>query len=176
MDNILKHGQILKHKRELLQKQKSICPICNNVILLNDAVLDHCHSTGFVRSVLHDKCNKALGFIEWAIETSDKDAIVRIGEYLRLASDNPSNLIHPKHAKLEQLKINRAVRISRFTIKDEDKIKYINALENGPMIHPNPKKNTSALGSWRRTALHFNINYGRLLCYVNNDRSIDELK
>lgn len=52
---------------ELLNKQKGLCAICSDVLVLmgdksnTKAVMDHCHTTGKIRQVLCSRCNWGLG-------------------------------------------------------------------------------------------------------------------
>ena len=176
---VLKSGLTYRHKLQLLKEQNFICPLCNCNISEDDAVLDHCHNSGYVRSVLHDRCNRALGFIEWAIANtvSGQDFLDNVRTYVDRHSSSPSTLIHPRHNALQKKKqTRRNVRMPRFVIAESDKQKYLDALKQGPMPHPNPKKHTSALGSWKRTSEKYGINHGRLLAYVNGDRPVTELQ
>lgn len=57
-------------KKELLLKQKAICPICKKSLIRTpprDRVVDHDHKTGVIRAVLHRGCNgmegKVLGSV-----------------------------------------------------------------------------------------------------------------
>ena len=64
----LRESDIIRMRAE----QDNKCPICN--LELDSAhpdtkkpirtVVDHCHKTGKVRGLLHDHCNKALGFFD----------------------------------------------------------------------------------------------------------------
>ena len=45
-------------RTRLLQLQGGVCPVCNKRLLPSDAVLDHDHTTGKVRAVLHRNCNQ----------------------------------------------------------------------------------------------------------------------
>jgi hypothetical protein len=51
-------------RRKLLIAQKNIDPITKQLIPENQAALDHDHNTQFVRAVLSNHCNIALGKIE----------------------------------------------------------------------------------------------------------------
>jgi hypothetical protein len=46
-------------RNELMEKQNGKCAICS--IELDKPVLDHDHTTGYVRAVLCEHCNKGLG-------------------------------------------------------------------------------------------------------------------
>lgn len=63
---------------ELLAKQRGVCAICK---MASRLCVDHCHSTGRVRGLLCDRCNRRLGVVE-AIERSG--TLARTLEYLDL--------------------------------------------------------------------------------------------
>jgi hypothetical protein len=64
----------------LLEKQNHICPICNLELIYrhssceipNDVHVDHCHATGKVRGLLHDRCNRTLGTVEKNLPILDR--------------------------------------------------------------------------------------------------------
>ncbi len=96
----LKQTELKKQRTEMLSKQNSVCPLCNELILEEDAVLDHDHGTGKVRSVLHRSCNQAEGRIKSWINRSrfvgDHEVFLQnLIEYIQCDySDNPE---HPSH-------------------------------------------------------------------------------
>lgn len=59
----LKYTQIKEYREQQLVKQNHCCFLCGDKIT-DDAVLDHNHSTGNIRRVLHRGCNALLGKIE----------------------------------------------------------------------------------------------------------------
>lgn len=59
----LKYSEIAEYRSQQLGLQNSRCALCGDMIL-DDAVLDHDHKTGFIRKVLHRGCNSMLGKIE----------------------------------------------------------------------------------------------------------------
>ena len=72
----VKYGTILRNygltKEEYLlklEKQNHKCTICNHD-LKNDrkTSIDHCHSTGIIRDILCDKCNRMLGNVKEDID------------------------------------------------------------------------------------------------------------
>lgn len=176
--HILKNGEQHSFKLSLLENQEWICPLCGKEIELNDSALDHDHESGFLREVLHDRCNRALGFIEWAIKnTGDKDLFIEnVSSYLDRHSQDPSNVIHPRHFSLTGFKQTKEVKVSRFVMTEDEKKLYAQALADGPLPHPNPKRKTSREGSWKRTADKYGINHGRLLAYVLGGRPRSELE
>lgn len=172
----VKNSEVFPFKLALLEKQNWICPLCKTKIEVNDSAMDHDHKTGAMRAVLHDRCNRALGFIEWAMNVSDGKFLEHVQEYLDQHTEYPSPFIHPKHERLTAEKQKRVVKLSRFELLEEHKSLYLAALEEGPIPHPNPKKHTSKLGSWKRTADKYGINHGRLLAYVTGARPKTELE
>ena len=62
----------------MLKKQKNGCAVCL-VVFKDTPHIDHCHSTGKIRGLLCDKCNKGLGFFE-----DDKNKLKRAIKYLSI--------------------------------------------------------------------------------------------
>lgn len=58
----------LEEYEKMLKQQNSCCKICNiNIETLQNKrkknfCVDHCHSTGKIRGLLCDSCNKGVGF------------------------------------------------------------------------------------------------------------------
>jgi hypothetical protein len=62
----MKRTDIPKVRKELINKQNGLCPICGKDLTRTkpiNQVIDHDHSTGLVRAVLHRGCNKVEGSI-----------------------------------------------------------------------------------------------------------------
>lgn len=51
-------------REQFLQEQGGVCALCGEVVAPEEAVLDHCHKTGYLRSVLHRGCNAYIGHME----------------------------------------------------------------------------------------------------------------
>ena len=49
---------------QLLEEQLGLCALCHEPIEPGKDVLDHCHRTGQIRSVLHRGCNSMEGIIQ----------------------------------------------------------------------------------------------------------------
>lgn len=64
MDSKLKYSQIKQYRQQALIQQQGLCLLCREEIDPKEAVLDHCHKTGYIRGVLHRGCNCLLGKIE----------------------------------------------------------------------------------------------------------------
>jgi len=58
------HRQIVDYRLRYLAEQDGKCALCGEELYQQEAVLDHCHKTGRLRSVLHRGCNALLGKIE----------------------------------------------------------------------------------------------------------------
>lgn len=53
-----KYGLTIDQYRDILNQQDGKCGACGSTHRL---VIDHCHTTGTIRGILCDNCNKALG-------------------------------------------------------------------------------------------------------------------
>lgn len=60
----LKAKDVKPTREEMLVEQNHICGICKGEVSKEEAVLDHNHTTGAIREVLHRSCNSFLGKIE----------------------------------------------------------------------------------------------------------------
>lgn len=78
-----KYGLTKAQYENLLEKQGGLCGLCHSAF--NDehrnlAVVDHCHSTGKIRGIIHWNCNIGLGAFQ--------DDIVKLTQaidYLRIS-------------------------------------------------------------------------------------------
>lgn len=63
----------------LLAQQQGVCAVCaRKPHGKYTLVVDHCHKTGRVRGLLHNNCNRALGYLQ-----DDPDVVARAADYLR---------------------------------------------------------------------------------------------
>lgn len=60
----LKTTEVALHRTRLLAMQGGRCALCNLPCDPTNAVLDHDHGTGAIRSALHRGCNSLLGVLE----------------------------------------------------------------------------------------------------------------
>lgn len=60
----LTNSQLKPVRDKIRADQKGCCALCNLPVSVADAVLDHCHSHGFIRGTLHRSCNSLLGVLE----------------------------------------------------------------------------------------------------------------
>jgi len=60
----LRASEIRTVRLQLLAEQNNLCAICQQPLDPQEAVLDHCHTTGQIRAVLHRGCNMYIGALE----------------------------------------------------------------------------------------------------------------
>lgn len=59
-----RYGISLWHYHQILDHQSGVCAICQSPPLPHRAlVVDHDHTTGAVRALLCDRCNRTLGYL-----------------------------------------------------------------------------------------------------------------
>lgn len=121
----LKAGQIAAVRTQMLKDQKGLCALCGLKVPDGAAVLDHCHSSGFVRGVLHRACNSLLGKLENNRKRyglgNDRDFaafMAGVVQYLH-SSHLKYNLLHPTFKTPEQKRLarNAAARKRRAAAK-----------------------------------------------------------
>lgn len=107
-------------KLELMKRQNYICPLCKRKLLakeISKVALDHCHDTGYIRGVLHMRCNRAEGAVKTALRTwcgapdtpkGTLKTIDSLRDYLNASIENPILLIYPKHKTKQELAIAAA--------------------------------------------------------------------
>jgi len=70
--------------RQFKDQQNNKCAICNSTTNL---VIDHCHTTGQLRGLLCDKCNRGLGYFNDSVELFN-----RVIQYLQRPKLSAPNL------------------------------------------------------------------------------------
>ena len=100
----LLYRQIPELRQQQLGLQGNQCGLCCDTIV-DDAVLDHDHSTGQIRGVLHRGCNALLGKIEnnMARNRVDMARLSGISKNLirYLTADPVTEFLHPTHKQKE---------------------------------------------------------------------------
>lgn len=66
------YGLVQDDLQRMIAEQKNECSICAASFEDVNMHIDHCHSTGKVRSLLCSRCNQAIGLIDESIERADK--------------------------------------------------------------------------------------------------------
>lgn len=104
----LKTSQIAAVRTKLLKEQGGRCALCRLPIPDGAAVLDHCHSSGFIRGVLHRSCNSLLGKLENNRKRyglgNDKDFAAFVAGVIPYMHDAhlKYNMLHPTFKTPEQ--------------------------------------------------------------------------
>ena len=95
----LKKKDIADYREGLRVEQNSVCPLCKTLIDPKDAVLDHCHSTGHIRTVLHRSCNSSEGRVmKWANSSRASDPYKFLYNLLDYHNRDFSDMpLHPNH-------------------------------------------------------------------------------
>lgn len=91
-------------REQILLEQHGLCAICHEALQPDEAVLDHCHRTGFVRAVLHRGCNAYIGHLENNM-ARNRISPERLGQILAnyMYYVNSHRLyIHPTHLTPEE--------------------------------------------------------------------------
>lgn len=73
-----KFGITLDDYNAMLEKQNGGCAICSGTNKTKKLAVDHDHTTGKVRALLCDKCNRGIGLFD-----ENQDRLYKVIEYLR---------------------------------------------------------------------------------------------
>jgi len=119
----LKQSEIEEMRLRLLDEQNHICALCGKYIAEEQAVLDHCHETGHIRSVLHRSCNSSegriLAFAHKRCQADDPMTFIQnLVKYWQ--EDFTHQPIHPSHL-LDEEKERRQLKKKLKTYKTEKK-------------------------------------------------------
>lgn len=107
----LKTTQVKHYREKLLAEQGGVCALTHYPLASKDAVLDHDHSTGLCRGVIHRGANALLGKLEnnhkrYGVSVPMMYAIGRnLENYLN--RDFSSMPLHPTHKTDEEKRIRR---------------------------------------------------------------------
>lgn len=76
-----KYNLLPEQKAEMIKSQDNKCAICNYSFgqKIGDMHVDHCHTTGKVRGLLCDKCNRGLGYF-----CDEPDILSKASDYVRI--------------------------------------------------------------------------------------------
>lgn len=138
----LKSSDLKGLRAEILAEQAGICPLCEQQIAPEDAVVDHDHDTGLVRGVLHSVCNSVEGMIKHKFRRGGvhkkTDLITYLKNLVVYLEKEQYELIHPsekpKEPNLMKSSFNELVR-------EMKKNKYTKKLPE----YPKSKKMTKGL-------------------------------
>ena len=133
----LKQSEIAPLREKMYEEQKGLCPLCKLYIPKKEAVLDHDHTSGRIRSVLHASCNSLEGIIANYLKSRSaplrksgglEKFLLNLFKYLK--KDYSKNPYHPKH-KTEEDKLAKEYRRRLKAAKTEvTKQKYKQLIED----------------------------------------------
>lgn len=109
----IKPSQVESVLKQLVSKQSNKCAVCGKPFTARDRpVLDHDHTSGYIRGALHNSCNGAEGRIKAKARmghkgVSPEDYVIGLGRYLEYHSTPRVNLIHPQHMTEDQKRLAR---------------------------------------------------------------------
>ena len=122
----LPRTQIAAVRIQILEQQNMRCALCNLPLAKDKAVLDHCHSTGYVRAVLHSSCNALLGKLENGMKrfgvTNSSAFLHGAASYIQQHAVPQTNLLHPLYRddEAKRLRKNKLARVRRAKLKDQE--------------------------------------------------------
>ena len=58
-----RYGLTLTKHDEMYRSQQCLCGMCGQYLSYEEAHVDHCHTTGKIRSLVHDQCNRLEGML-----------------------------------------------------------------------------------------------------------------
>lgn len=108
----LKTTEVSRFREQQLAKQDGVCAICLNPIKPGDDVLDHCHTTGEVRGVLHRGCNSMLGKIENHMRIARLTGVADLSRFLSrvpqyIFKKEHLGVLYPTHKTDEEKRLRR---------------------------------------------------------------------
>jgi hypothetical protein len=100
---------------KLLKDQGGLCCLCKEPIdlaIAKEGVIDHDHSTGEVRGVLHRWCNGQLGKVEGAATRAKRGGTMLhwLKNAVDLIENGKSGLMYPSHKTDDEKKAARALK------------------------------------------------------------------
>lgn len=108
-------AEIKPLREELLKTQNNKCLLCEQHCSPEDAVLDHRHSDGQVRGVLHRFCNTFLGKLENGTSRNriTKSMLRNIFKNFENYVSRETGLLHPTHLTPEEKKARNKKRAAK---------------------------------------------------------------
>ena len=102
----LKPKDIKPMREQILIEQHARCAICHEAVLPDEAVLDHCHKTGYIRAVLHRGCNAYIGHMEnnMARNRITPARLQAILNNFEMYVNSHRLYVHPSHLTAEEKK------------------------------------------------------------------------
>lgn len=109
----LKQSEVASILAQLVAKQGKKCEVRGQPFTPRDyPVLDHDHTTGYIRGALHNSCNGAEGRVKTKANLGHKgvsadDYLIGLGKYLEANKTPRYRFIHPSHMTEEQKRLQR---------------------------------------------------------------------
>lgn len=107
----LKASEVKAVREELLIKQGGRCALCHLPCHPDKACLDHDHTTGAVRGVLHSGCNALLGKVENNYKrfgvSNLSSFLAGCQSYMQRHLTNVTGLLHPTHKTDDEKRLAR---------------------------------------------------------------------
>lgn len=117
-------SQLPAYRAETLEAQGGLCALCGEPVSAGEAVVDHDHTTGVIRGVLHRGCNAMLGHIENNRARHRLTDVVRLTRFLsRLVEyvyrKRPDAPLYPSHRTADEKRElrNKRARRARAALK-----------------------------------------------------------
>jgi len=115
----LKQSEVPELRREILEEQDFICPLCEKPIHPFDAALDHDHETGQIRGVLHLTCNSFEGMVKHKFRRSGvhkkTDLIQYLINLINYLQRDQYDILHPtciiKKPRLKKASYNKLKKL-----------------------------------------------------------------
>ena len=108
----LKYKDIATVRAARMIKQNGCCALCGEPIQ-DDAVLDHDHKSGRIRTVLHRGCNALLGKLENNL-ARNKMSMNRLEQFskniVKYITQEYEDVIHPTYLTKEERKMKQAYK------------------------------------------------------------------
>lgn len=113
----LKQSEVAAWRTTTLQAQGGRCALCKLPCSDAQAVADHDHSTGAMRSVLHRGCNALLGKIENNHKRYGVPSVHAftngVAFYLTRHSINVTGKLHPSHKSEDEKRLARNAKVRK---------------------------------------------------------------
>lgn len=107
----LKPKEVRAYRQKLLIKQGGLCGLCAKKVPKGQDTLDHCHTSGRVRSVLHRNCNSIEGRIKHWVNRSGCDPISFLQAIVDHWQGDYEHLpYHPNHLSDSEKEIRKLKR------------------------------------------------------------------
>lgn len=102
-------------RQQYLKEQSGLCALCHELINEGEAVMDHCHKTGLLRSVLHRGCNAYIGSMENGLARNriTPSRLLNILNNFTHYVQAHKPILHPTHKTPEERKLAAKARAKK---------------------------------------------------------------